>query len=108
NGSGKYSLSGTVRRLALNGTASLALTGAFTADSLSMDGGNIDASAFTLSIGTSASSDVSFAHSSGAVIGSVKRWFSTSSSTATVFPTGDSTDYRPATVTFSTPPTSSG
>jgi hypothetical protein len=67
------------------------------AGTLTMDGGNIDATSDTLSVGTGSSSPGSIDRNSGTVIGNLQRWIDNTSNTYN-YPVGISGEYHPMTV----------
>jgi fibronectin-binding autotransporter adhesin len=82
---------------------------------LTMTQGNIDLNTNTLTIGQNAANPGSLAYTAGTAVntGSITRWLKTgviaTGSTAGLFPTGTTTDYRPFTVTApTTGPTTGG
>ncbi|MFO7789229.1 MAG: T9SS type A sorting domain-containing protein, partial [Bacteroidales bacterium] len=85
-----------------------------TENELNMVSGNIDCSGNLLSLGTSTAVPGSLQHTSGAVFGQMKRWFSgsTNSGAATgLFPLGYSgvgTEYLPLMVEYTSAPSSGG
>lgn len=101
-------LPATVRRLTVNNTG-LTLTNSVTAsDSLVMTAGNITTGNNILTIGTSTSTPGNLFRNSGRIIGRLKRWFATSTTSDVVFPIGTTTDYNGITITMTSAPTAGG
>jgi hypothetical protein len=71
---------------------------------LTMAGGNIFTGGDTLEIGVSPGLSGILTHTSGAVLGPVKRWFSSTTGQQQVFPVGTLSSYNPATVEFTQAP----
>jgi hypothetical protein len=72
-------------------------------NALTLTSGNVNNASFKLTLGTSTSNIGTLNYTSGTIIGSFERWLATSTTgTPILFPVGTATDYRPATLTFST------
>jgi len=71
--------------------------------------GILTTGAFTLTVGTSASSVGSISYTSGAVRGNLRRWFGTTTTSNTLFPMDDNTgQYVPGTISFTVAPGAGG
>lgn len=89
----------------------LTCSGNMTVDgTLTLSNGVINMGANTLTIGTSASNPGGLTRTGGSVIGTIKRWFNTSTTTNSVFPLdyGDGSNYVGALISFTGAPTTGG
>jgi len=77
-------------------------------NNLDMTDGNITTGANLISIGTSTANLGTVSHTDGSVIGDIRRWFDSNTSSNVVFPVGTVDYYRPAYISYTTAPTSGG
>ncbi|PLX06873.1 MAG: hypothetical protein C0596_14370 [Marinilabiliales bacterium] len=73
-----------------------------------MTDGNITTGANLISIGTSTANLGTVSHTDGSVIGDIRRWFDSNTSSNVVFTVGTVDYYRPAYISYTTAPTSGG
>lgn len=103
----------TTDTLMLNGSASLnfsstnpVVLGVNTL--LSMNGGNITTNNDTLFLGQSASAIGTMSRTSGMITGNFRRWLPASVTGSILFPVGASSQYRPASITYTSAPSTGG
>lgn len=73
-----------------------------------MTSGNFTTSSNIIELGNSTSTLGTLSYTDGTIIGNFKRWFDTSTTTNTLFPLGSSSNYCPASLSFTGAPTSGG
>lgn len=99
----------TADTIEVNGTASLSISSASSfsltaAQRLSMSGGNISTGTNTLVLGTGTSQRGTLTHSSGAVIGPFKRFLAAATVNDILFPVGNASHVRPASLDITSAP----
>ncbi|MDP3147781.1 MAG: T9SS type A sorting domain-containing protein [Ignavibacteria bacterium] len=98
-----------VNNFTSNNSAGVTLTSNLTtAGTLTMTSGNISTGSNTLTLGTSTSSPGTLSRTAGTVLGNFKRWFSNVTVSDVVFPIGTASNYRPASISFTSAPSSGG
>ncbi len=114
NGSGNQSYTGGgtisgIINITVNNSAGLTLTTSVTFPAtLSMTTGNISTGVNTLTLGTSTSNLGTLSYTSGTIVGNFRRWFAAGTVSNVLFPIGTSTNYRPASISFTSAPSVGG
>lgn len=99
-------LPATVRKLTINNSAGVSLSGSVTASTeLQLTAGNVTTGGNTLTLGTSTSSTGTLTRTSGHIIGNFTRWMASSTATDILFPLGTATDYNGFNTSFTSAPT---
>jgi hypothetical protein len=99
-------LPATVRKLTINNSAGVSLSGSVTASTeLILTTGNVTTGGNTLTLGTSTSSTGTLTRTSGHIIGNFTRWMASSTATDILFPLGTATDYNGFNTSFTSAPT---
>lgn len=82
--------------------------GASITGTLSLQGGNVDMGANTLTLGSSGANLGTLVRTSGTVIGKMARWFNNTTVSNVIFPVGTATNYRPFTISYTSAPVAAG
>ena len=99
-------LPATVRKLTINNSAGVSLSGSVAASSdLILSAGNVTTGGNTLTLGTSTSSTGTLTRTSGHIIGNFTRWMASSTASNILFPLGTATDYNGFNTSFTSAPT---
>jgi hypothetical protein len=112
SGAGTFTITNTItiqNKVVLNNAAGLVLNKNVTIPgTLVLLSGNITTGANTLTLGTGILTLGTLARTSGTIVGRFSRWFGGSVVSNVLFPVGTATNYRPASISFTTNPFGGG
>lgn len=110
NGSSAQTLSGgPFYNLTVNNTSGVSLSSDVSVtNTLTLTSGTVTTGASTLTLGTSTSVRGTLVRTSGSVLGNFRRWFAASTVSNVLLPVASSSNYRPASVSFTGAPSAGG